>query len=228
MSETLTHSQHGTSPLQHQFDDLGQQWHANTIGMWLFLATEILFFGGLFVSYLVYRSTYPEAFAEASRHMDVLAGTVNTAVLIGSSLMMALAVQSAQLGANKLVQRFTLLTMFLGTVFLVIKVWEYYHKYTEQLIPGANFAYEGAMRHQVEMLFVFYFVMTGMHALHMFIGLGLLTYILILARRNAFSREYFFPAEVVGLYWHFVDLVWIFLFPLLYLIGAHYQGPVHK
>ncbi len=222
MSDAAVHAHsHG---LQHQFDDMEQQGRANTLGMWLFLATEVLFFGGLFTAYLVYRSAWPQAFAEASRHMDVTLGTLNTAVLIGSSLTMALAVQAAQLGSRRTLILFVLGTMVLGSVFLGIKFYEYYHKYTEQLIPGLNFHYEGPMAHQVMMLFILYFFMTGMHALHMVIGLGLLTYLILRARRNAFTAGYYFPVEVVGLYWHFVDLVWIFLFPLLYLIGLHEPG----
>lgn len=210
-----------SAALQHQFEDLHQQSRANTLGMWLFLATEVLFFGGLFCGYLVYRSSFPEAFAAASRHMDVLAGSINTAVLLTSSLMMALAVQSAQLGSRRALTIFLLATMLLGTIFIGIKFWEYYHKYVEHLIPGSSFRFEGSDAPQVEMLFVFYFIMTGTHALHMFVGLGLLTYLVIQTRRRVFSAGYFFPVEIIGLYWHFVDLVWIFLFPLLYLIGAH-------
>lgn len=214
MSET-------TIALAHQFEDLEQQWRANTLGMWVFLATEILFFGGLFTAYMVYRVAYPAAFAEASRHMDVIMGSINTGVLIGSSLMMALAVQSAQLGAKRALVIFLALTMVLGAAFLGIKFYEYHHKYVEHLVPGPGFQYEGPNAPQVQLLFFFYFVMTGTHALHMVIGIGLLTYLLIQARRGVFTSQYFFPVEVVGLYWHFVDLVWIFLFPLLYLIGAH-------
>ncbi len=217
MSDHATVLEH-RSPLAHQFEDLDQQSRANTLGMWLFLATEVLFFGGLFTSYLVYRSAYPEAFVEASKHMDIMAGSINTAVLIASSLMMALAVQSAQLGSNRALATFLALTMFFGTIFLGIKFWEYYHKWVEHLVPGAGFA---GPRGPIEMLFVFYFVMTGTHAFHMVIGLGLLSYLLVQTRRGRFSGQYFFPVEIIGLYWHFVDLVWIFLFPLLYLIGAH-------
>ncbi len=210
-----------TNALAHQFDDLEQQARSNTLGMWAFLATEVLFFGGLFTAYVVYRHAFPEAFAVGSKHMDVVAGTVNTAVLIASSLMMALAVQSAQLGLRRPLIMFLLLTMTLGAVFLGIKAWEYHHKYVENLVPGVNFVWEGPLRNQVQMLFLLYFIMTGTHALHMVIGICLLTYLVLGARRGRFSREYFFPVEIIGLYWHFVDLVWIFLFPLLYLIGLH-------
>lgn len=210
-----------SSVLAHQFDDLEQQFRADSLGMWLFLATEIMFFGGLFAGYTVYRSMYPDAFAEASRHLDALLGGINTAVLIGSSLMMALAVHSAQVGSKKLLIRFLLLTILLGSVFIAIKFYEYHHKFEEGLIPGLNFTYAGPDWRQVELLFVFYFIMTGMHALHMVIGVGLLTYLVIQARRDVFSPEYYMPVDLIGLYWHFVDIVWIFLFPLLYLMGLH-------
>jgi cytochrome c oxidase subunit 3 len=175
----------------------------------------------MFAAYIVYRYSYPDAFAAASRHMDVWAGSTNTAVLLTSSLMMALAVQSSELGSRRALNIFLLLTMMLGVIFIGIKFWEYYHKYVEHLIPGRSFQFEGKQAPQVQMLFVFYFLMTGTHALHMFVGLGLLTYLLVQNQRRRFSAAYFSPVEIIGLYWHFVDLVWIFLFPLLYLIGEH-------
>lgn len=207
--------------LAHHFNDLEQQRKASTLGMWAFLITEIMFFGGLFTGYAVYRAAYPEAFAEASHHLDVLLGSINTAVLISSSLTMALAVHGAQVNDRKALIRFLLLTMFLGLVFLGIKLFEYAHKFAEQLVPGSNFHYEGAHAQQVQLFFSFYFAMTGMHALHMIIGIGILTVLVILAWRGRFSSVYYSPVELTGLYWHFVDIVWIFLFPLLYLIGLH-------
>lgn len=205
----------------HQFDDAAQQHEAAWIGMWIFLATEVMFFGGMFLGYTIYRAMYPEAFAAASNHLDVWLGTFNTAVLIGSSFTMALAVRAAQLGARKPVTLFLLLTIVLGAVFLGIKFTEYYAKFTEHLIPGSAFSFEGALAAAAEIFFSFYFAMTGMHALHMLIGLGLLTTLIVKNRRGRFSSGYFTPVEIVGLYWHFVDLVWIFLFPLLYLVGRH-------
>lgn len=212
-----THS----SILAHHFSDLEQQREASTLGMWAFLITEIMFFGGLFTGYAVYRAAYPEAFAEASHHLDVLLGSINTVVLIGSSLTMALAVHGAQVNDRKALIRFLLLTMFLGLVFLGIKLIEYAHKFEEQLVPGSNFYYAGAHPQQVQLFFSFYFAMTGMHALHMIIGIGILSVLVILAWRGRFSSVYYSPVELTGLYWHFVDIVWIFLFPLLYLIGLH-------
>jgi cytochrome c oxidase subunit III len=205
-----------------QFDDLEQQQESSNLGMWVFLATEIMFFGGMFMAYTVYRHSYPQGFGEASRHMDLLLGSINTAVLLTSSLMMALAVHAAQLGLRRTLILFIVLTMLLGCVFLGIKFTEYYQKYEEHYIPGHDFRFEGPHAKEAEMFIGFYFVMTGMHALHMIIGLGLMTALLLRARRNEFSRAYFSPVEVTGLYWHFVDIVWIFLFPILYLVDRHH------
>jgi cytochrome c oxidase subunit 3 len=205
----------------HQFDDLGQQYEAANLGMWAFLATEILFFGGLFLGYTVYRAAYPAAFAEGSHHLDIMLGSINTAVLIGSSLTMALAVHSAQVGKRQALVGFLGLTMLLGLVFLSIKFVEYGHKFAEALVPGADFVYSGPSTPQVQLFFAFYFIMTGLHALHMVIGIGLLGVLAWLAWRDYFSAQYYTPVEIAGLYWHFVDIVWIFLFPLLYLIGRH-------
>jgi cytochrome c oxidase subunit III len=205
----------------HQFDDLEQQYEAANLGMWAFLATEILFFGGLFLGYTVYRAAYPAAFAEGSHHLDIMLGSINTAVLIGSSLTMALAVHSAQVGKRQTLVGFLGLTMLLGLVFLGIKFVEYGHKFAEGLVPGSHFVYDGPFAPQVQLFFAFYFIMTGLHALHMVIGIGLLGMLAWLAWRDHFSSKYYTPVEIGGLYWHFVDIVWIFLFPLLYLIGRH-------
>ena len=206
----------------HQFDDVEQQHEASWIGMWVFLATEVMFFGGMFLGYAVYRAAYPQAFVSASNHLDVWLGTINTAVLICSSFTMALGVRSAQLGARKPLMIFLMLTMALGVAFLGIKFTEYYFKFTEHLVPGSNFVFEEAsLARQAEIFFSFYFAMTGMHAVHMIIGIGLLTALVVMASRSRFSAEYHTPVELVGLYWHFVDIVWIFLFPLLYLLGRH-------
>jgi cytochrome c oxidase subunit III len=207
------------SALAHQFDDLAQQSEASNLGMWAFLLTEIMFFGGLFVGYTVYRTAYPAAFIEGSQHLDVLLGTVNTVVLISSSLTMALAVHAAQTEQRRLLVRFLLLTMILGLLFLGIKGYEYWHKYHEGLLPGSRFASTGPPAPQVQLFLILYFVMTGLHALHMIIGLGLLVVLTVLAWRGRFSAAYYTPVEMTGLYWHFVDIVWIFLYPLLYLPG---------
>ncbi len=209
--------------LKHQFDDLEQQKESSTMGMWIFLATEIMFFGGMFTAYTMYRYLYPEAFGEASRHMNVLVGTINTAVLICSSLTMALGVRAAQLGEKRMVTRLLLATMFLGLVFLALKGYEYHEHWVDQMAPGFNYAMVGQHPREIELLFCFYFIMTGMHALHMVIGECLLTHLVIQNHRGDFSAGYYSPVDVVGLYWHFVDLVWIFLFPLLYLIGQHVE-----
>jgi cytochrome c oxidase subunit 3 len=205
--------------LAHQFDDLAQQYEASRLGMWAFLLTEVMFFGGLFVGYTVYRTAYLAGFMAGSAHLDVLLGTVNTVVLIGSSLTMALAVHAAQEGQRQLLGRFLLLTMLLGLVFLGIKGYEYWHKYHESLVPGLRFSATGPHVEQVQLFLMFYFVMTGLHALHMVIGLGLLLFLVMCAQRGRFSSVYHTPVEMIGLYWHFVDIVWIFLYPLLYLLG---------
>jgi cytochrome c oxidase subunit III len=205
----------------HQFDDEAQQHEASWLGMWVFLATEVMFFGGMFTGYTLYRSAYPQGFASASNHLDLWLGTINTAVLIGSSFTMALAVRAAQLGQKRPIIVFLILTMVLGAAFLGIKFTEYYAKFEEHLVPGSAFAYERSLLSSAEIFFSFYFAMTGMHALHMMIGLGLLTVLIVNAGRGRFSVGYNTPVELVGLYWHFVDIVWIFLFPLLYLVGRH-------
>ena len=211
--------------LAHQFDSLEQQTEASTLGMWVFLVTEILFFGGLFLTYLVYRSWYAGAFAAASHEMVICAGTLNTAVLITSSLTMALAVHAAQLGQRRLLMIFLVATMILGTVFLGIKAVEYYDKFVHHHIPGRTFAFEPrAQARHAQIFFSLYFAMTGLHAVHMIVGVGIMAVITWMAWRETFDEDYYTPVEVAGLYWHFVDIVWIFLFPLLYLIGGHFKG----
>jgi cytochrome c oxidase subunit III len=212
--------------LQHHFDDMEQQAEASTLGMWVFLVTEIMFFAGLFMAYIVYRSAYPDAFEEASAHLSIFWGGLNTAVLIFSSLTMALAVRAAQVDLSPKTQvGWLLATMFLGSVFLGVKVIEYSDKFREGIVPGPNFNV-AIWTHPagVEMFYSLYFIMTGLHALHMIIGIGIMAVIAWMAWRRQFSSAYYTPVEVSGLYWHFVDIVWIFLFPLLYLIGRHYAG----
>jgi cytochrome c oxidase subunit 3 len=232
MSATTTHSGH----LAHHFDDVDQQFAAAGLGMWAFLATEVLFFGGLFAGYTVYRYWYPDAFELGSHQLDFWLGTINTAVLLTSSLTMALAVHAAQTDDRRGLLRFLIATIFLGGVFLGIKAYEYHHKFVEHLVPGRHFslgrehgekvrgpaAADEASNEidegHVELFFSFYFAMTGVHAAHMVIGVAILLALLAAARRGAFASEYFTPVEMTGLYWHFVDIVWVFLFPLLYLI----------
>lgn len=215
-NETLTHP-----ALAHQFDNLEQQNEAASLGMWVFLLTEVLFFGGLFLVYTVYRHLYHDAFVAASHELDIALGAINTAVLIASSLTMALAVHAAQMGSRKLLAIFLIATIVLGGVFLGIKATEYAHKFAEHHMPGPGFQFEAKYFREAQIFFALYFVMTGLHALHMIIGIGIMLVMLWMATRGRFSPEYHAPIEVTGLYWHFVDIVWIFLFPLLYLIGRH-------
>jgi cytochrome c oxidase subunit 3 len=296
-----THGEYHQPGLQHQFEDMKQQEESVSIGMWLFLVQEIMFFGGLFTVYLVFRWKYPMAFAAGSNHLNVVMGFVNTLVLIVSSLTMALTVYFAQKGNRNMQVILVLLTMLFGATFLGVKAVEYTDKYNNGLIPvtgwnrkvkepakhetaslpgetkveaaeesghGAEHPYvnprgefqwhetevvEKALEEQqahpnenhltvseqigylsngrldpdkvrdkVRIFYWIYFVMTGLHALHMVIGLGLMTWLLWKVSRNTFNHDYFAPVEMSGLYWHFVDIVWIFLFPLLYLLGRHF------
>jgi cytochrome c oxidase subunit 3 len=224
MSPDATVEVHHPAALAHQFDSLAQQQEASTLGMWVFLVTEVLFFGGLFITYAVYRSWYPEAFAAASHELLIWAGTTNTVVLITSSLTMALGVHAAQTGERRRLMMFLVVTMILGTTFLGIKAFEYYTEFVEGHLPGAGFRFEAIHFQHAQIFFSLYFLMTGLHALHMIIGLGIMAVITVMAWRRTFDAEYYTPVEVAGLYWHFVDIVWIFLFPLLYLIGGHFKG----
>ena len=186
--------------------------------MWLFLGTEVMFFGGMFLGYCVYRLAYPASFAEASRQLDIVLGGINTAILLTSSLTMAMAVHSAQQGRTRRLVGFLILTTVLGMTFLGIKSFEYYQKFEEQFVPGRHFVFHSATPGHAELFFSFYFAMTGMHALHMIIGIVLMVVLMVRALRGRFSREYYAPVDMTGLYWHFVDIVWVFLFPLLYLV----------
>jgi len=314
-ADTLEHGHYHPPGLQHQFEDMKQQEESVAIGMWMFLVQEIMFFGGLFTVYLVFRSKYPMAFAAGSNHLDAFWGGLNTLVLIVSSLTMALTVYYAQKGNRNMQVILILLTMFFGAVFLGVKTIEYGDKYNHGLVPvtgwnrkvkdtGEHKAETAALpgeakvsaaeehgaapaehvyvnphgefqwtdtslvkqaieeqehdpkgkyltaaerigyfsqtqvggqqlsaelidankfRDKVRIFFWIYFVMTGLHALHMIGGLGLMSWLLWKAWRGTFSHDYFAPVEMSGLYWHFVDIVWIFLFPLLYLLGRHFM-----
>lgn len=244
VTHATTPEVHGHPALQHHFENMEQQREAGTLGMWVFLVTEIMFFGGMFLAYTLYRASYPASFASASNHLDITLGAVNTGVLILSSFTMAMAVYFTQVGRRRPQILCLVLTLILGLGFLGIKAVEYHDKYVDRLIPGrlipgAPFGpavqqegqpldhhklhlLEGASLPQVELFYWIYFAMTGMHALHMIIGAGLLTYLIIFSMRGRFGPEYHSPVEVIGLYWHFVDIVWIFLFPLLYLLGRHF------
>jgi len=224
-AHTLAHD--APPELQHHFVDLEAQKQASSLAMWIFLVTEVLFFGGLFTAYVVYRSTYRPAFEGASNLLDIKLGAFNTAVLILSSLTMALSVWASSRGRKNLIILFLALTMLLGGTFLGIKVIEYKQKFDHHEVPGPHFvvpenvATGKPLPRQAEMFFSLYFCMTGLHALHMIVGMGLLAWLIAKARRGAFSIRYNTPVDLVGLYWHFVDIVWIFLFPLLYLLGRH-------
>jgi cytochrome c oxidase subunit 3 len=224
--ETATHAH-----LAHQFEDLEQQHETDALGIWIFLITELMFFGGLFASYTIYRSLYPAAWDAGSRALNVKLGATNTMVLLTSSFTMAMAVRCAQTAQRKALMVFlVVLTMLLGLGFLGIKAAEYHGEWVDHVVPRYNFAPEGenlqrftaAGTAHAELFMCFYFFMTGVHALHMIIGLSLLLVLLLRARHGEFSAEYYAPVEVTGLYWHFVDVIWIFLFPLLYLAGGRY------
>lgn len=206
------------SHLQHHFVDSDQQFDASKMGMWVFLVTEILFFGGLFAAYIVYRSWYPELYLLASEELDMFWGTVNTAVLIGSSLTIAMAIRSAQLNQIKGLIYNLYITIGLACVFMVIKYFEYVHKFEKGIFPGQYYTYEGVAHEKANIFFSIYYMMTGLHGIHVIIGVGLMLWLVVKAKKGAFSNKYYTPVEITGLYWHLVDVIWIFLFPLLYLI----------
>ncbi len=225
------HASDASPLLLHQFDDVHQQSESSILGMWLFLATEVMFFGGLLTAFAVYRLLNPREIALASQNLNVPLGCVNTMVLLVSSLTMALAVRASQLGRRKDVVRMLLLTMIFGTMFLVVKGFEWRADYHENLIPWINFEVPhhqaeevhelGLVPAKMELFFIMYFFMTGLHALHLIIGIVMLAIMAHLVHRNWFSGSGAVQIEVAGLYWHFIDIVWVFLYPLLYLISAH-------
>jgi len=244
VSHAGTEEVHGHPALQHHFENMEQQREAGTLGMWVFLVTEIMFFGGMFLAYTLYRYKYGAAFATASNHLDITLGAVNTAVLILSSFTMALSVYFTQIGKLRPQVVCLILTIILGLTFLGIKGVEYKAKYDDSLIPGRLIPARpfnpavaehgdddphklhllpGATVKNVELFYWIYFAMTGMHAVHMIIGAGLLVFLLYFSIKGRYGPEYHSPVEVIGLYWHFVDIVWIFLFPLLYLLGRHFE-----
>jgi cytochrome c oxidase subunit III len=246
---------HRTGELSGQFQTLEQQKESATLGMWIFLSTEILFFGGLFLTYTINRHTYADVFSFSSRTIKLSWGAINTVVLIGSSLTMAMSVWAAEVGKKKLVTLFLIATLVLGSVFLGIKGIEYHDKFVEHHVPGLSFDMyyctnhpgacsnispedlakekieldeltkkmggESAVNANAQLFFSLYFGMTGLHALHMIIGAGLLLWLIKQSMADRFTPQYNTPVENVGLYWHFVDIVWIYLFPLLYLIDRH-------
>jgi cytochrome c oxidase subunit 3 len=210
---------HAHNPhLAHHFDTIEKQDYAVRLGMWLFLGTEVLLFGGLFLGYTVYRHFYHEAFHEASRHLDLWAGVTNTIVLITSSLTVALAYYEIKRDNAKRAAGLLIFTILCALVFLVIKSIEYAHKFQEGALPGAYYHYEEVTAPGANLYYTIYFLATGLHAIHVIVGMSILVWVLARLMKGHFSSTYYVPVELGGLYWHLVDLVWIFLFPLLYLI----------
>jgi cytochrome c oxidase subunit III len=252
------HAHAHPSFLQHHFDTPAQQFDASKLGMWIFIATEILMFGGLFCAYSIWRGLQPDIFDQAHHFLNKIMGATNTIVLLFSSLTAALAVRSAQLGKRNQTSAYLVITILCAFAFLVVKYFEYAHKFHLGLLPGHCFGhpyFSGSIQNGQEvgtclrvhadagagsplwvraidesgheqllppranMFFAIYFVMTGLHALHVIIGMSILTWVLVKNMRGTFSKEYFTPVDLGALYWHLVDLVWIYLFPLLYLVG---------
>ncbi len=216
MSQTTASGRHNFA---HHFKNAFHEFDACKVGMWLFLLQEVLFFSPLFVGYAVFRSLYHEAWHEASHLLDWKLGALNTIVLISSSFTMAMAVRAAQRGDRKKIVLNLAITIACAVAFLVVKYFEYAHKIHLGLLPAGMFTYQGLAHPKATLFFSLYFMMTGLHGIHVLIGIGLLTWILIRAGRGEFDEGYFTPVEMTGLYWHFVDLVWIYIFPLLYLVG---------
>ena len=204
--------------LELHFHDLNQQREAAELGMWIFLMTELLLFGGLFAAYTIYRISYPQAFVAGSHELSTPIGTINTAVLLISSFGVALAVRGAKIDGRKRLIGGLALAWILGVVFLVLKGYEYYDHYQHHQVPGLNWAWNGPRPGEAQMFFFLYFAMTGVHAIHLIVGISIITGLLIQSLRRKYSPEYHTPVEVGGLYWHFIDVVWIFLYPMLYLI----------
>lgn len=205
--------------LHEHYANLEQQSDAARLGMWVFLATEVMFFGGMILGYIAYRNAYPDAFRAGSVHMLFVAGTLNTALLITASLFVALAVYAAREGQRKALVWFLAISMFLGICFLAVKGYEYYEHYLDHEAPTRSFRWDGPDPRHAEMFFVLYFTLTGFHALHMIIGVSILAFIIYFAHKGRYTPEYHNPVENAALYWHFVDIVWIFLYPMFYLVG---------
>jgi cytochrome c oxidase subunit III len=209
--------------LREQFDTVEQQRDASTLGMWIFLITEVMFFGGMFLAYSIYRSKFPEVFAVASTSMNVYLGAANTVVLLCSSLTMVMAVRSATLGKQKAIVGWLIFTLIFGMAFLGIKAVEWTEKFELHHVPGMlNFHLAGVTQQgAAQIFFALYFCMTGLHALHMVVGVGILSFLVYETMKGKYSAAYMTPVDISGLYWHFVDIIWIFLFRLLYLIDRH-------
>jgi cytochrome c oxidase subunit III len=212
------HDHHGHKDLAHHFDTMEQQFDSAKLGMWVFLVTEVLMFGGLFAAFILFQSFDKEVFVQAHHHLDRVMGGLNTVVLLTSSLTAVLAVRASQLGNRKATSMFLIATILCAGIFLVVKYFEYSHKIHDGLLPGDYFTNQELPK-RAHVFFSLYFMMTGLHGFHVVLGMSLMTWILIRNNRGEFSPQYFTPVEMVALYWHLVDLIWIYLFPLLYLVG---------
>lgn len=215
MNDSRSHPPH----LAHHFSEVEQQRESAKLGMWIFLLTEILLFGGLFVFYAIYRAWHPDMFHNAHKFLDVTLGTINTFVLISSSVTMALAIRSIQTGNRRQAIINLVITLAFACTFLVIKYIEYSHKIHLGQLPGTLYTFTGVEGTNPHIFFSIYFIMTGLHGLHVLAGMGAISWVLVKTIKGRFSPEYYTPLEMTGLYWHLVDLIWIYLFPLLYLVG---------
>lgn len=215
---TDSHAHHHPH-LAHHFKTMDQQFSAAKLGVWLFLATEILMFGGLFVGYFIFHAKFPEMFAEGATHLDWKLGAFNTIVLLVSSFTMAISIHYAQVGKNAKSFQCMAITILCGAIFMVVKYFEYTHKFHLGLKPGEFFTFANPEHANLALYFSFYFVMTGVHGSHVLIGMGLIAWSMYRLKRGDFDPEHYTFIEGTGLFWHLVDLIWIFLFPLLYLVG---------
>jgi len=221
------HAHSETLALRMQFDTEAQQKDCSTLGMWIFLITEVMFFGGMFAAYTIYRQIYFDVFAKASTSLNATIGAFNTCVLLLSSFTMVMAVRSGQLGKRKAIIGWLILTLIFGSAFLGVKAIEWNEKYVEHHIPGPSFHFDEVAESEqghAQLFFSLYFAMTGLHALHMVVGAGMLLWLIWAAKVGTYSAKYYTHIDIGGLYWHFVDVIWIFLFPLLYLIDRHMKG----
>ena len=212
---STTHKHH----VPHHFESAEQAFESSKFGLWVFLVTEILMFGGLFVMYIVLRTLYPDMFHAASHHLNRVMGATNTVVLILSSFTMAMSINRVQHNKQKQAAVFLIITLVCAATFMVVKYFEYSHKIHDGLLPGIHFNNTELTHPKTPLFFSLYFMMTGLHGSHVLVGMGLIAWCLIKVLQGKLDSEYFTPIELTGLFWHLVDLIWIYLFPLLYLIG---------
>jgi cytochrome c oxidase subunit 3 len=209
----------GEHHFAHHFKSAEHEYSTSKQGIWMFMVTEILMFGAIFVAYGIFHSIYPEMFAEGASHLDWKMGFINTLVLITSSYTMAMSIHHVQKNEiNKAVIKL-IITLICACIFLLIKYFEYHHKFELGLYPGKWFEFKEAQHANLALYFSFYFVMTGLHGIHVLFGMALITWVLIRTKRGDFNSKYYTGLEGVGIFWHIVDLIWIYLFPILYLIG---------